>query len=83
VALAALRQTRRYGRVIPIVGASKAEQLRDNLGCLDLVLSGEHVARLEVLSAPALCFPHAMLRGPIAESLTTGGAPGVLDNHRR
>ena len=83
VALAALRQTTRYGQVIPIVGASRADQLRDNLGCLNVTLSDDYVARLETLSAPTLCFPHAMLRGPIAESLTTGGTPGVLDNHRR
>jgi len=82
VALAAIRQMRHYGQIIPIIGASRVDQVRDNLGCLAVTLSAEQVARLEQLSAPSLCFPHRMLRSPIAEKLTTGGQVGVLDNHR-
>jgi aryl-alcohol dehydrogenase-like predicted oxidoreductase len=42
VALAALRQNDRYGSIIPIIGASCTEQLRDNLGCVNVVLDDAH-----------------------------------------
>jgi aryl-alcohol dehydrogenase-like predicted oxidoreductase len=83
VALAAIRQLDRYGPVIPIIGARKPDQLRDNLQCIDIRLSAEQLARLDALSAPALCFPHRMLRSAIGESLTTGGQGKLLDNPRR
>ena len=83
VALAAIRQLDRYGPVIPIVGARRPEHLRDNMACLDIRLTPEQLARLDALSAPALSFPHRMLRSPVAESLTTGGQGKLLDNPRR
>jgi aryl-alcohol dehydrogenase-like predicted oxidoreductase len=58
VALAWLRSR---GGVIPILGARTAEQLRGNLGCLDVTLSAEHLARLEAASAVPLGFPHDFL----------------------
>ncbi len=82
VALAAIRQMDRYGTIIPIIGASSVEQLNDNLGCLDVSLTTEQLARLEAASAPPLIFPHALLRSPLGEKLTRGGQVGLLDNHR-
>jgi aryl-alcohol dehydrogenase-like predicted oxidoreductase len=49
------------GNVIPIVGARTAEQLRDSLGCLEVELSAEHLARLDEVSAIDLGFPHEFL----------------------
>ena len=83
VALAAIRQLTPYGQVIPILGARRTEQLRDNLGCLDINLSEAQLAMIDTLSTPSLVFPHRMLRSTIAEKLTTGGQVGLLDNHRR
>jgi diketogulonate reductase-like aldo/keto reductase len=42
----------------PIIGARTVEQLEDNLGCLDVCLTDEHLARLSAISRPALGFPH-------------------------
>ena len=43
--------------VIPILGARTAEQLADNLGCLDVTLSPEQLARLDEASRIPLGFP--------------------------
>jgi aryl-alcohol dehydrogenase-like predicted oxidoreductase len=84
VALAALRRLPRYyAAVIPILGASRREQLVDGLGFLDLQLSEAQIAALDAASAPRLIYPHGLLRSELGERLTTGGQAGVLDNHRR
>ncbi|MFC4493274.1 aldo/keto reductase [Streptomyces ovatisporus] len=59
VALAWLR--RRPGNVVPIIGATREEQLADNLGCLDVTLDADAVARLDEVSAVTLGFPHDFL----------------------
>jgi len=82
VALAYVRQHRRYGAVLPIIGASRLLQLDDNLGCLGVELHDAQLDELDTLSAPPLSFPHALLRSPLGERLTRGGQVGVLDNHR-
>ncbi|MEA2312306.1 MAG: hypothetical protein QOE28_2274 [Solirubrobacteraceae bacterium] len=41
-----------------VVGARTEEQLADNLGAIDVVLSDEERARLDELSAPPLIYPH-------------------------
>jgi hypothetical protein len=49
------------------------KQLEDNLRALDVVLSAEHRARLDTVSAITLGFPHDLLRRPvIMQSLTRG-----------
>ncbi len=47
--------------MLPILGASKEDQLRDNLACLDVTLSDEHTARLNDVSSIELGFPHQFL----------------------
>jgi len=47
--------------VIPILGARTADQLADNLGCLDVELSPAQLARLDEVSAKPLGFPHDFL----------------------
>lgn len=42
---------------IPIAGATKLQQLQDNLGVLDVCLGEEHMARLNAVSAIDLGFP--------------------------
>jgi len=46
-------------RMIPIFGAKSVQQLEDNLGALDFVLSREQMDRLNKVSAPQLFFPHS------------------------
>ena len=41
-----------------IIGARTSEQLADNLGAADLVLSEEELARLEEVSRPPLLYPY-------------------------
>ena len=45
-------------QVIPIIGARTAAQLEDSLGCVDIELSAEHLARLDEVSRVPLGFPH-------------------------
>jgi aryl-alcohol dehydrogenase-like predicted oxidoreductase len=63
------------GVTSPILGARTMDQLEDNLGCLDVELSGEHMARLDEVSAIELGFPHDFIRGPMVDELVFGGVP--------
>jgi len=73
VALAWLRQ-RKENAVIPILGARRLAQIQDNLACLDLQLSEEHLARLDRVSAISLGFPHDFLATPMVHQLVHGSA---------
>ena len=46
------------GVTAPIIGARKLAQLEDNLGALEIELSGEQMARLDEVSAPQPIFPN-------------------------
>ena len=48
--------------VIPVIGATKAEQLRDNLGAAKVALDDEVMARLEAASSVELGYPHEFLQ---------------------
>jgi aryl-alcohol dehydrogenase-like predicted oxidoreductase len=80
VALSWVRQ--QHGVVIPLLGARSAEQLRDNLACLDVTLSAEHAHRLDAVSAIELGFPHDFLNAPGIRELTGGGFADRIDRHR-
>ena len=59
----ALQWTRQQGfECIPIVGATRLEQLQENLGMVDLVLPEEEVRRLDEASAIDLGFPGKFFR---------------------
>jgi aryl-alcohol dehydrogenase-like predicted oxidoreductase len=54
----ALQWTRQQGfSCIPIVGATKLEQLQDNLKTIDVTLTDEHLKKLDEASAISLGFP--------------------------
>jgi aryl-alcohol dehydrogenase-like predicted oxidoreductase len=58
-----------------ILGVSKATQLADNLGAIDLILPPEVFARLEALTAPAELYPHWHWRNtadPVIEQALLG-----------
>ena len=58
----ALKWTMQQGiSVVPIVGATKPEQLSDTLKSPELILSREHLERLNAVSAIELGFPHDFL----------------------
>ena len=59
VAIAWVRQ--RGTNIVPIVGARTLAQVKDSLGSVDLVLSSEHLARLDEKSRIPLGFPRDFL----------------------
>jgi aryl-alcohol dehydrogenase-like predicted oxidoreductase len=63
------------GVVVPLVGARNAEQLKDNLGCLDFELTDEQMLRLNEVSQIEMGFPHDMLSMQQARNRK-------VDNHR-
>jgi aryl-alcohol dehydrogenase-like predicted oxidoreductase len=78
VALAWLRQR----GVTPILGGRRPEQIRENLGCLDLHLEPEQLDVLDAATAPSLGFPHDFLATDMVRSYSTSGHYDRLDNHR-
>jgi aryl-alcohol dehydrogenase-like predicted oxidoreductase len=75
VAIAWIRQ--QSPRHIPIIGARTLEQLKDNLGCLNVVLNNEQLTRLNAVSEIDLGFPLNFLRR--MENLVLGAAPESID----
>ena len=59
--------------VSPILGARTFAQLQDNLGALDLTLSGEQIARLDAVSRIELGFPHDFLASASSMGMMFGG----------
>jgi len=80
VALAWLRS--RPGTVIPLIGATSEEQLRQNLGGVDVVLDDEHLAALDKASTVPMGFPHAFLRFPAMTRLIYGDRWEQVDDRR-
>lgn len=77
VALAWLRQ--RPVPVIPIVGARRLPQFKDNLASLDLTLTGEQARRLDTASHIDLGFPHDFYDRDMVKGLVYGGLRDRLD----
>lgn len=61
IALAYVLQNRRYGKIIPIVGARTQEQIKENLECINLKLSSEHLQMIDSVSAVDLGYPHTAI----------------------
>lgn len=80
VALAWLRH--QSGVIIPIVGARKLTQFQDNLACLDVSLSPEHLQRLNEVSQIELGFPHDFLQNDTIRDRLFGGTFSTIENHR-
>lgn len=66
----------RPGIASVILGATRLEQLQDNLGALDFELPGELVQLLDEASAPPLRFPHTFFTSAIQGMLTGGVSVG-------
>jgi aryl-alcohol dehydrogenase-like predicted oxidoreductase len=75
-AVTALAWLRAQGGVIPILGARTAQQLASNLGCLDVDLPSDALARLDEVSRVPRGFPHDFLAGA---DYTGGGMTSQLD----
>jgi aryl-alcohol dehydrogenase-like predicted oxidoreductase len=81
VALSWLRHQRDKGIIIPIVGARTQEQMKDNLGSLDLDLSSDQLKRLDGISKIELGFPHDFLSSSMVKSLLYGNTYSSIDYH--
>ena len=66
--------------VIPIVAATRVDQLTTNLQFRDLALSPEHLARLDAVSAIELGFPHDFFQS--AKGFIYGGMFERIERHR-
>ncbi|MFC7305199.1 aldo/keto reductase [Streptomyces monticola] len=80
VALAWLRS--RPGNVVPIISATKEQQLVDNLGAVDVHLDEDALRRLDEVSAVPLGFPHAFLREPGIVETVYGDRAWEIDDRR-
>jgi aryl-alcohol dehydrogenase-like predicted oxidoreductase len=78
VALAWLRQ--RPVPVIPIIGARKLEQVKDNLASIQTKLDQSHLAQLEEVSRIELGFPHDFYRKDMVRTIVYGGVRDLIDS---
>ncbi len=78
VALAWLRH--RPVPVIPIIGARRLEQLKDNLAVLDLRLDEAQLHRLDEASRIELGFPHHFYEKDMVRGLVYGGFRDRIDH---
>lgn len=70
----ALKWTMQQGySSIPIVGATKTEQMQDNLNCLQVNLSQEQMVRLSEASKIEMGFPHDFFKEDGVKLVTYGG----------
>ena len=81
VAIAWVRQ--QPGVVVPLVGARNLEQLRDNLGALDVTLDAGQLARLGEATAIEPGFPHDFVAMENIRDLIYAGTWDRIDHHRR
>jgi aryl-alcohol dehydrogenase-like predicted oxidoreductase len=65
--------------VIPIVGARTADQLADNLQCVEVTLTPGQRSRLDAASATDLGFPHEFLRKDHVRGLVHGDLADRID----
>jgi aryl-alcohol dehydrogenase-like predicted oxidoreductase len=70
-------------QMIPILGASKLEQLKDNLKCLEVNLSPEHLQKLDRVSQIELGFPHDFLGSEMIHDRLFGGTYDSIDLPRQ
>ncbi|MGI8806981.1 MAG: aldo/keto reductase [Acidimicrobiales bacterium] len=78
VALSWVRQ--QSPTMIPIIGARKASQLVDNLGCVGVVLGAEELERLDTVSRIELGFPYDFIRD--GRESFMGPVTNQVDDHR-
>ena len=80
VALAWLR--RQPGVMIPIIGARRLSQLKDNMACVEVTLAEAHLQQLNEVSRIELGFPHDFVANEMVKNFAYGGMRELIDNHR-
>lgn len=72
----------RPASIVPILGARRLSQIRDNLNCLNATLTEEHLRRLDEVSRIDLGFPHDFYADPIRRDRLFGGTHSRIADHR-
>jgi len=67
-------------KIIPIIGARKETQIKDNLACLEFELTSEQMQRLNEVSKIELGFPHDFLNSEMIEDIIYGGTYSLIRN---
>ena len=85
VALNWLRQqnmmsTAGKNKIIPIIGARKETQIKENLSCLEFELTSEQMQRLNEVSKIELGFPHDFLNSEMIKDIIYGGTYSLIRN---
>jgi aryl-alcohol dehydrogenase-like predicted oxidoreductase len=65
--------------IIPIIGARRLDQFKDNLASIDLRLDPAHVGRLDAASKVELGFPHEFYDRDLVKGLVYGGLRDQID----
>ena len=71
IALAWLRQ--QPDLVMPIIGARKLAQVKDNLACVGVNLTPAYIERLDAISRIEMGSPHDLFATDMVRSLSSGG----------
>ncbi len=71
------------GVIVPIIGAKTEKQLKDNLECLNFILSEEHLNQLSEASKIDMGFPHEFLTSETIADIVYGGTQDKIDNHHK
>jgi aryl-alcohol dehydrogenase-like predicted oxidoreductase len=66
-------------QMIPIVGATSAEQLENSMGCLSFTLPDEQMEALDEVTKIDLGFPHEFLRSEMVKHLVSGGTWDLIE----
>ncbi len=67
------------GGIIPIIGARRESQFKDNLACIDFALGDEQLQKLNDVSAISLGFPHDFLKSQMVQDFAFGGVHKLID----
>ena len=67
-------------KIIPIIGARKETQIKDNLTCLEFELTSEQMQRLNEVSKIELGFPHDFLNSEMIKDIIYGGTYSLIRN---
>jgi aryl-alcohol dehydrogenase-like predicted oxidoreductase len=79
VAINWIRQQQHRALIIPVLGARTADQIKDNLGCLEFTLPDDQLQRLDRVSRMEFGFPHDFLASDMTKSLVHGGMLDQID----
>ena len=71
-----------YGKnkIIPIIGARKVSQIKDNLACLEFELTDEQMKKLNESSKIELGFPNDFLNSEMLKDIIYGGTYSLIRN---